>query len=139
MKSAPAFKMFIAAVFISFPAFVSAQLPGPLDPGSAECLGCHQDAVAVKEPLQVCHKGDCDHPVGISYVTLASKNMGLVPPEKLAAGIKLIDGKIGCLTCHIPYDAEHEERAAFKGSFQSDPMLSVDNTSSALCTSCHRK
>lgn len=132
-------KALILAVLLSSPAHLFAQPPVPLDAASAECVGCHQDAVTVNEPLQVCHQGNCDHPVGVSYVSFSSKNRGLIPPEGLIPEIKLVDGKISCLTCHIPYNAEHEEKAAFKGSFQPDSLLSVDNTGSKLCTSCHRK
>lgn len=107
-------------------------MPGVLDAGSAECVSCHEDSVTVNEPFQVCHQGDCDHPVGVSYTSLLSKNRGLTPADKLDPAIKLIDGKMGCLTCHTPYAAEGHETAA-------NPMLSVDNTGSALCMACHRK
>lgn len=129
----------LAAALLLFPAYVSGQQPASLDPGSAECLGCHQDPSAVNEPFRYCHKGDCDHPVGVNYVTLASRNRGLVPPEGLIKGITLVDGRIGCITCHTPYTPGHEEQAVFRGTSQPDPMLSVDNTGSGLCVACHRK
>jgi hypothetical protein len=124
-------------LFLSLPAFASAQaLPtGLLDSGSVECLGCHQDSITVNEPLQVCHQGDCDHLLGVSYASFSSKNRGLVPPERLDQAIKLIDGKVGCLSCHTRYiAADHENVAA-----ADDTMLSVDNTGSGLCAACHRK
>lgn len=139
MKNNPLLKVLICAVVLSATSFAWAQTPIPLDAASAECVGCHEDAVTVKEPLQVCHQGNCDHPVGASYASFSSRNRGLVAPENLIPGIKLVDGKIGCLTCHTPYTAEHEEQAALRGSSQPDPMLSVDNTGSGLCAACHRK
>lgn len=127
--SLTAFLLVIAA-----PTFSSAEMPlaAVLDAGSAECVSCHHDSITVNEPLQVCHKGDCEHPVGVSYVSFSARNKGLVPPEGLDPAIKLIDGKMGCLACHTPYVASDHETAA--GS-----MLSVDNTGSGLCVACHRK
>lgn len=123
-------------------AFVSAQLPvAPIDPASARCLECHQDSVTVNEPLRVCHQGDCDHPIGESYAALSSRNRGLTQPGQLDQAIKLADGRIGCLTCHVPYvEADHETVAASRGDgLQPDPMLVMDNTGSSLCVACHKK
>jgi hypothetical protein len=129
---------FTALFFIlAVPSFALSQaLPsGLLDVGSAECVVCHQDSITVNEPLQVCHQGDCDHLSGSTYASFSSKNRGLVPPERLDPAIKLVDGKIGCLSCHTPYiAADHEIVAA-----ANDPMLSVENTGSGLCAACHRK
>lgn len=130
-------KPLICALLLFAPVHAFAgPVPLALDAASIECVGCHQDAISVKEPLQVCHQGNCDHPVGVSYASFSSRNRGLIPPEGLVPEIKLVDGKMSCLSCHTPYTAEHEERAA---SSQPDPLLSVDNTGSRLCTSCHRK
>lgn len=122
----------LALLLIVSPAFSSRILAAGLDAGSAECVSCHQDSITVNEPLQVCHQGDCDHPVGVGYTSFSSRNRGLTPPEALDPAIKLIDGKMGCLTCHIPYVAADHENT-------SNSMLSVDNTGSALCVACHRK
>lgn len=113
-------------------AFAAQVLPAGLDVESVECLSCHQDSITVNEPLQVCHQGECDHPIGVSYISFSSRNRGLVPVEGLDPAIKLIDGKMGCRTCHAPYAPADHETA-------SDPMLSVDNTGSGLCVACHRK
>ncbi|CAG1066202.1 hypothetical protein BAC1_01808 [uncultured bacterium] len=107
-------------------------LPSSLDPGSAECVSCHQDSITVNEPFEVCHQGGCDHPVGVSYQSFSSRNRGLVPADKLDPAITLVDGKMGCLACHTPYDAAAHETAG-------NSMLSVDNKGSALCAACHRK
>lgn len=116
-----------------FPASCLAQLPPPLlDPGSAGCVSCHEDSITVSEPFEICHQGNCDHPAGVNYEALALKNRGLVPADRLDQAIKLVDGRIGCLSCHIPYAAGSHEEAA-------DSMLSIDNKGSALCMACHRK
>lgn len=107
-------------------------LPSTLDAGSSGCVSCHQDSITVSEPFEVCHQGGCDHPVGVSYGSLTLKNRGLVPADKLDPAITLVEGKMGCLACHTPYDAAVHETA-------EDSMLSVDNKGSALCVACHRK
>ena len=95
----------------------------------------------MNEPLRVCHQGDCDHPIGASYEALSGRNRGLVTPARLDPAIKLVDGKMGCLTCHVPFvEADHETVAASRGEgVQPDPMLVIDNTGSGLCVACHRK
>lgn len=120
-------------VLLASPAFaLTGVLTTGLDADSVECVSCHQDSITVNEPLQVCHQGECDHPVGVSYISFSSRNRGLTPIEGLDPAIKLIDGKMGCLTCHAPYvPADHEKT--------TDSMLSVDNTGSGLCVACHKK
>ncbi|MCC6502487.1 MAG: hypothetical protein IT362_05050 [Deltaproteobacteria bacterium] len=137
-------RFFVAAFFFSIasPSLAAAQSPfASVDPASAECLDCHQDSVTVNEPLRICHQGDCDHPIGASYEALASKNRGLTPPGQLDPALKLSNGKMGCLTCHVPYSAaDHETVAASRGEgAQPDPMLVMDNTGSGLCVACHKK
>lgn len=117
---------------IASPVFAARIAAPGLDPGSVECVSCHQDSITVNEPLQVCHQGECDHPVGVSYISFSSRNRGLAPIDGLDPAIKFVDGKMGCLTCHSPYVAADHEKAA-------DSMLSVDNTGSGLCVACHRK
>ena len=129
-------------MLLSLAAAASAQLPlAPVDAASVQCFECHQDSVTVNEPLRICHQGDCDHLIGASYAALSSKNRGLTPSERLDPAIKLTDGKIGCLTCHVPYsEADHEAVAAARvEGAQPDPMLVMDNTGSRLCVACHKK
>lgn len=115
------------------PALTLAQLPPALlDPGSAECVSCHEDSITVKEPFEVCHQGGCDHPAGVSYESLTLKNRGLVPADRLDPAIRLVDGRMGCLSCHTPYAAGSHEKS-------TGGMLSIDNKGSALCVACHRK
>lgn len=132
MKRLIIFSAFISS--LSLPVLAVAQTPlAPVDAASAECLSCHQDSITVNEPLMVCHQGDCDHPIGASYEALSSRNRGLVPSVRLDPALRLPDGKMGCLTCHVPYAAAGHETA------DPDPMLVIDNKGSALCISCHRK
>lgn len=98
MKKTFSLSAFILA--IASAAFAAPTQPAGLDAGSVECVSCHQDSISVNEPLQVCHQGECDHPVGVSYTSFSTRNRGLTPVEGLDPAIKLIDGKMGCLTCH---------------------------------------
>ena len=137
-----------------FPAFlcaVSALTPFALDNASAsvfldkestECVQCHGSSVDPAFPQKVCHSGLCDHPVGVDYADLASRNPGLVKPAALNHAIRLTDGMIGCTSCHVPYNNPYDHKALAdqrKNPSAPDPMLSVDNTASGLCLSCHLK
>lgn len=106
-----------------------------MDMASAECMGCHEE---VEGPFQ--HTGDTGHAAGVDYALAAAKNPGLVKPSRLDPSIRLSGGNISCVTCHKPYDeASHESLAAKRASSSVDPLLSVDNSSSGLCTACHAK
>ena len=113
-----------------------------LDPESEECIKCHETTVGGSTTPLVCHEGGCDHPIGVDYVALASKNPALMDPARLDPGIRLFDGRIGCGTCHVPYDRTNHLKLAEKRKKMPaipDPMLSVDNTGSGLCMACHLK
>ncbi|MBI5588684.1 MAG: hypothetical protein HY889_10025 [Deltaproteobacteria bacterium] len=60
----------------------------------------------------------------------------------LNPAIKFSGNMIGCTTCHVPYTNQYEHKTLAdkrKNPSMPDPMLSVDNTESALCTACHLK
>lgn len=114
-----------------------------LDPDSAQCLSCHDAAVATDVTLQVCSLPNCDHPFGVDYVMAASDNHGLRQPFDLDPSIKLINNNIGCTTCHVPYSTEdHAILSAMRKTVypaSPDPMLVMDNRISELCLGCHLK
>jgi predicted CXXCH cytochrome family protein len=99
---------------------------------SLTCIGCH-DAY-ISEQVQFLGSGvwlhtdkKKNHPVGISYKKISSKNIRDFRPAMLLSGeITLFDGKIGCGTCHNLYSKEK-----FK--------LVMNNRNSTLCFSCHIK
>ncbi len=112
-----------------------------LDPASMECIDCHS-IVSMAVPAEVCHAGGCDHPIGVDYALLSSQNPALVKPASLNPGVKLVGNKISCVTCHVPYsNADHEALSQKRSLMPAipDPMLSIDNTASALCSACHAK
>ncbi|HHW15408.1 MAG TPA: cytochrome c3 family protein [Firmicutes bacterium] len=67
-----------------------------------------------------------EHPVGISYTSapdlVEAPGNGLFPN-----GIKLIDGKVECASCHNVHDPG------------IPPFLRTSNAGSALCYTCHKK
>ena len=110
-----------------------------LDEESRECVNCHEEEVAVRE-FRICHGDVCDHPIGVDYAVAALKNAGLVSPGSINPAILLPGGRITCASCHARYvKDEHEAAAALRDGSQPDPMLSMDNTASALCAACHNK
>ncbi|MFQ5735759.1 MAG: hypothetical protein ACE5GY_02725 [Thermodesulfobacteriota bacterium] len=115
-----------------------------LDKESLDCLSCHDASIALDAGLMtVCNGPECtDHPIGVNYVRLASRNHGLKPAVFLDPNIKLVNNtKIGCTTCHVPYSAQnHTTLSTLRGLYpEPDPMLSVDSTASGLCLGCHYK
>lgn len=111
-----------------------------LGPASRQCLGCHSGELSGRV---VSHKGGTEHPVGMDYGALAGGNPSLVPASSLNRALRLEDGRVGCVTCHVPYDrANHRELARKRARMymdEADPMLVLDSRGSALCTACHRK
>lgn len=106
-----------------------------VDPVSAECLSCHDGSIGSRSDVGVGYwRHSIDfiqqdrgiHPIGVNYRMAALRNTKLRPPEMLPSEIKLVDGKVSCISCHDPYS--------------SRPMqLSMDNRGSRLCGSCHFK
>jgi len=107
----------------------------PLDPGSRNCLFCHDGSMARSFP----HRGEQKHPqVNLTAPEVqapANYNMHLFnfpssgkeirrPDENSALRMTNQD-QVGCITCHDPHNNE-------KGHF-----LRVTNEGSAICMECH--
>jgi len=110
-----------------------------LDAATRQCIRCH--AGEIKAGIAF-HSGGSDHPVGMDYASLAQKNPSLVQASKLNPRLRLENGKIGCLTCHVPYEkTNHRELSKKRGQMPAipDPMLTIDNSISGLCMACHQK
>jgi predicted CXXCH cytochrome family protein len=107
-----------------------------IDSMTFECLTCH-DGLSIKsgevrfsndkefKPLDL-EKAAGNHPVGMDYRGYASGNPGYKGMESLSRDMILMDGKVGCLSCHNPLNSEK-------------PHLVMDNDRSALCLTCHIK
>jgi predicted CXXCH cytochrome family protein len=70
-----------------------------------------------------------DHPVNFTYNTTLANNDGELenPATTPAVAALLIDDKVQCSSCHDPHDTTY------------NPFLTVDNSDSGLCTTCHIK
>ncbi|MGE5623823.1 MAG: cytochrome c3 family protein [Methanocella sp.] len=67
-----------------------------------------------------------DHPVGIAYSS--STRLNPAPPGgKFVNGVRLIDNKVECISCHDPHDPTYA------------PFLVTSDNQSALCYTCHNK
>ncbi len=113
-----------------------------LDSRSKECIKCHKADVTDKHVSIIGDTGGHEHPVGVDYFSLALRNPTLMKPSELVPALTLVNGRISCITCHVPYDESNHLKLAAKRKRMPaipDPMLTVDNTMSGLCTSCHLK
>ncbi len=132
-----AFFFFLIGFFISLNP--STAKGAELDAATKQCISCHEKGL---NPKVVFHGEGSDHLIGLDYAKLAKGDHSLIPPSKLNPGLHLDHGRIGCLTCHVPYDKTNhlilaKKRAAM--SRDSDPMLSISNIGSGLCMACHQK
>lgn len=68
-----------------------------------------------------------DHPIGMDYANYAAfGGGGYNPVSMLNPKMMLINGKVGCLTCHNPLNPEKNH-------------LVMSDFGSALCLTCHNK
>ncbi len=71
--------------------------------------------------------GAGDHPVGVDYHAAAAANpLAYTPPRLLPPQIRLLNGKVDCVSCHT-------------GPGLDTGDLVMSNEDSALCLACHRK
>jgi predicted CXXCH cytochrome family protein len=76
----------------------------PIDPLSAQCIGCHDGILAGSAKFIIGsgvwqHRGD-PHPIGVHYKRARMRNGRLAPLSRLDERIRLFAGRIGCGTCH---------------------------------------
>lgn len=115
--------------------FAAAENNNGIDTFSADCLGCHDGGAAVPVGLQLRNdpfnrtshvsSKQNDHAIGMNYNTYVGADHGFKPLTNNRSMI-LINGKVGCLTCHNPLNPA-------KGH-----LVKADNNSD-LCFSCHNK
>lgn len=108
-----------------------------LDSATKACMMCHKmDTGKHFGPSHTAHL------VGMDYVSVAELDPTLVTAGRLDPRIKLVDGRISCITCHREYDAE-SHRVSDEDRNNADapmyPFLRVDNRGSGLCLKCHKK
>lgn len=111
---------------------------GRIDAVSQMCLSCHDGSLGKSSDVQIKsgswshgssfspYDPQGSHPIGIRYRSAFTKRGGLRPVGMLDPVIKLIDGKVGCRSCHDPFSKERNH-------------LVMSNSGSRLCLACHDK
>ena len=105
--------------------------PG-LDRESGSCLGCHDGTTARSSAIRVGGRGKRidvspmrEHPMGMVYDRVwREPTRRLRPRAFLPSEIRLVDGRIGCTTCHSLYSSLPSK-------------LVMSNRGSRLCLACH--
>ncbi|HEY6871928.1 MAG TPA: cytochrome c3 family protein [Geobacteraceae bacterium] len=107
-----------------------------IDSFSKECLNCHDGLRATDVTVDYRnepgisgrgrHVSGKDHPIGMYYASYAALGRGYKPAAMLNRKMVLVNGKVGCLTCHNPLNPERSH-------------LVMSDYRSALCLSCHDK
>lgn len=107
------------------------ELNSVLDRVSIECINCHDGSVGKVVNIDIAggetltYAGrKMNHPIGMNYIESSQYNDKLHPVESLSPLIALVDGKVGCSSCHNQYSHEIT-------------MLSMSNKGSGLCMQCH--
>lgn len=109
-----------------------------IDGASLMCLSCHDGSIGSSSDVQVKagswkhgasfspYNPQGSHPIGVRYRTAMLKRGGLRPIGMLDPAIRLVDGKVGCCSCHDPFSKERYS-------------LVMSNERSRLCLACHDK
>lgn len=107
---------------------------GRIDSVSLACLSCHDGTLATKAEVKSGtwrhgsafssgYDSQGSHPIGVTY-RRAMKRGRLHSMKGLNPKIKLINGKVGCTSCHDIYSKQGK-------------MLVMSNEGSRLCLACH--
>lgn len=107
-----------------------------VDQLSVDCLGCHDGSRASNVTINLKNDpfkrygtgagGNSDHPIGMDYARYVSRGGNDYKPIFGKSKMVLVDGKVGCLTCHDPSNQERGH-------------LVMSDRGGDLCLSCHGK
>lgn len=113
------------------------------------CLGCHSDArsrfvatrLAGTPSAYVGHRS-LDHPIGMPYGEYASRfPASYRRTSSLDPSIRLIDGKVVCVSCHRLKSAALATHSAALGGERGECLasqeLARDPYQNSLCLACH--
>ncbi len=107
----------------------------PVDAVSGMCLSCHDGSVGSLTKVGMGYWRHSEdffqqdaglHPIGVDYRKATSLDRSLRPISSLDPRIKLVNGKVSCISCHDPYSTR-------------PMMLVMSNRGSRLCLECHIK
>lgn len=121
-----------------------------LDIESQRCMSCHDGSrgkIVELRPKGAPLEFDAtwrtkNHSIGMNYQTSYDENPNeYVAPSMLHSRIKIIDGKIGCLSCHV---AQNDLVASLTGGgslSNNECTVDIEATQEAfqgsLCIQCH--
>lgn len=106
-----------------------------VDSFSFDCLSCHDGSTSPAHDISYKNAADSgtfsgsglrSHPIGTHYGSASYVNNQLRRLENIDPNMVLVDGKVGCLTCHNPLN-------------RNAPHLVASNDRSNLCLTCHIK
>ena len=129
-----------------------------IDDLSEQCMRCHNGSHGKKianksagTPMQFAGNKSANHPVGMNYRNHAANDpRSYKPLEALDKAIRLVNGKVACISCHMPKKDMQVASTGFikVGGLSSDgtdpfctvtKQLSVGPRVTDLCLSCHIK
>jgi len=135
--------------------FIAARRP-TLDGRATSCLACHDGRRATYVAVRGTEgtmlwgaSGSAGHPVGMNYARAAAhKPAEYVPLARLDPAIRLVEGRVTCLSCHKlaesyqPRDPDLIKAARSPGPARpsrctASSKLTVGPRRSDLCLSCH--
>lgn len=99
---------------------------------SYDCLSCHDHSSAKGVGFQIWKHGSStnplgNHPIEVTYPAEWSGNTRFALPADIEkSGLRLLDGKLACITCHDLRIQNNEY------------LLAVPLKGSELCFTCHR-
>jgi hypothetical protein len=116
---------------------------------ASQCLGCHEGRKSMNRGAgrgPGVGPAASSHPIGMHYDQLARrKPQEYRPATSLHPNIKLIDGKMSCVSCHALKSDRHDAAAATPVAFNQDAgclatkALSMGPRDKELCLGCHIK
>ncbi len=108
---------------------MSGMAAGGPDRQSTLCLECHDGTIGTDTAmgLSISQRHEAgvraDHPVGVQYLS-GQPNIPLRAASSLPPSVQLVDGAVGCTSCHDLYSLQ-------------PARLAMPNDHSRLCLSCH--
>ena len=120
-----------------------------LDTVSLGCMECHDGSIGKSivlkhpdAPYQTLGFRTENHPIGMDYALYAShKPRGYMPSQHLDVRLRLVEGKVSCVTCHASTtgDLPSVMQASYAGNLPAgctgDSGLTIPL--GQLCTACH--
>ncbi|WP_456417474.1 hypothetical protein [Thiolapillus sp.] len=120
-----------------------------LDAITRGCVSCHNGEkgashIALKSadtPLQITGSLSVNHPVGMDYSASAHREpYSYQSGDSLDPRILLVDGKVGCISCHQLRAGELQKLASVQMNYSrcsASGQLTVGPRETDLCLSCH--